>query len=123
MGDDAWGSRAHQHALPMCLPCRRDACSTCLPPPPQIKVTQLGQQNARLLSHVALVESQRNVLAQQASLGGAWVAGLAAQGARPQAACLSGSSSAVCPTCPPAPALPPPPDLPTPRSWACCTRS
>jgi hypothetical protein len=31
----------------------------------QIKCTALGQQNARLLSHVAVVESQKNMLAQQ----------------------------------------------------------
>ena len=31
----------------------------------QIKCTALGQQNARLLSHVAVVESQKNLLAQQ----------------------------------------------------------
>jgi hypothetical protein len=31
----------------------------------QIKCTALGQQNARLLSHVAVVESQKNMLVQQ----------------------------------------------------------
>ena len=42
------------------------------PPPPclQIKVTSLSQQNSRLVSHVALVEGQKAMLAQQVGAGG-----------------------------------------------------
>lgn len=43
-------------------------------PAPQIKCTSLSQQNARLLSHVVVLEGQKAVLARQVRARGDWAA-------------------------------------------------
>lgn len=46
----------------------------------QIKVTSLSQQNSRLVSHVALVEGQKAMLAQQVGGLGGWVGAVGPEG-------------------------------------------
>ncbi len=76
-------SALHTH-IALCLLARLNRRS--LTPPPcapthplshQIKVTSLSQQNSRLVSHVALVEGQKAMLAQQVRMWGgqSWRAG------------------------------------------------